>query len=409
MPTFQYTAKKGLGKIVHGTIEADHVDAAINRILQQGMTPVDVQSKAGSHGTTMTKPFSKKKLLPRKVRPWEVAVFTRQLADLIEAGVPVLQALKVVLPQIKNPAFLPVAGQIHDAVRDGASLSEALGQFPHIFSKIYVNMVHAGEVGGNLSRTLSRLADLQEQDFETRAQVQSSLIYPAVILAVAMVTIFILLTFVIPKIVVIFEDLQQDLPLSTRLIIAASDFCRGFWWLILGVLIGAGVYIRRVRHTETARIWIDQNILRVPVLGDFIKTAEIGRFARHLGALLENGVVIVPALESVGLLMENEIMRQEVRRMTRDVTNGARLTAVLRESPFFPPAVVSMVSVGEEAGQLHRGLYKLADYYERQTDRFVKRVLSLIEPVLILSLGGFVGFIFLGLLLPILKMNLVIK
>lgn len=395
--------------MVHGTVEADHVDAAISRILQQGMTPVDVQGKVASRGESIARTLTQRRSMPKKVRPWEIAVFTRQLADLVEAGVPVLSALKVVLPQIKNLAFSEVIERVHNAVRDGASLSEALGQAPHIFSKIYVNMIHSGEVGGNLSRTLSRLADLQERDFETRAQVQSSLIYPAVILAVAVVTIFVLLTFVIPKIVVIFEDLQQELPLPTRIIMGASAFCQGFWWLILGVIVGAGLYVRKMRHTEAAKRWMDERILRVPLLGDFVKTAEIGRFARNLGSLLENGVVIVPALESVAVLMENEMMRQEVRRITREVTNGARLTATLRESSFFPPAVVSMVSVGEEAGQLHRGLYKLADYYERQTDRFVKRILSLIEPVLILSLGGFVGFIFLGLLLPILKMNLVIK
>ena len=408
MAQFNYIAKEGPQKIVEGTVEADSIDNAIAKVLNLGYAPIEVKgSEERSHFflTSIKLPFQ----FSKKISETDLMFFTRQMYDLADAGVPILQALHLISKQTQHPIFKEIIYQVHSFVKDGGSLSAALAEYPTVFKGFYVNMVKSGELAGNLPIVLGRLAEFMEKDQETQAQVKTSLIYPSIILMVAALSIFGLFTFAIPRITAIFEDLSETLPVPTMIVIAISDFLVRFWWLVAGSIAGLVLYIKRLHDTERGKLLIDQWVLKIPLFGNFIKTAEIGRFARSLGTLLDGGVTIVNALDSVWLVLENEVLKQEVKNISQEVANGTSITNAMNNSSLFPESAVSMIAVGEESGDLQRGLYKLAEYYERQTQQFVKRITSLIEPALILFLGLVVGFIFVAMLLPVLRMNLMIK
>ena len=412
MAKFYYKAKQCPEEIVNGSVEAESLDGAVAKILQMGYTPLDV--KGGEEHEEKKAPklnISFKSLLDfsRKIPPGETARFIRQLGDLLDAGVPVLRTLGIIGKQIKHPHFKEVVEQMTAFVKDGGTLSSALALFPEMFSPLYINIVRAGEVGGNLNIALNRLADFVEKDQEIRAQIRGSLFYPVFILILGSVSIFILITWFIPQITAIFEDLSEKLPLPTVILINTSHFFSQFWWAILGFLGVICFYYKRFQNTLSGQLWLDKMKLKSPLLGDFIKDAEVGRLARTLGTLLDNGVVIVTALESASLVLENRILRQEVQKISKEVANGESLTEAVQMSTLFSDAAVSMIAVGEETGKIHEGLYKLALFYEKQTQRFIKNVLSLLEPILILSIGIIVFFIVIAMLMPVFRMNLMIQ
>ncbi|MCK5214239.1 MAG: type II secretion system F family protein [Candidatus Omnitrophica bacterium] len=402
---FTYKAKHGPDKIIEGTLEADSIEKAVSKIMRLGYNPLDVKQAS-------RKDFVKHRVgksAGRRVSFADLALFTRQLSDLLDAGVPMLRTLGILKDQIKNADFKAVLNDIYEHVRDGGTLSSSLALFPGIFPPLYVNMVKAGEVGGNLVGVLQRLADFVEKEQEWRSQIITSLIYPALILVVGVGTIFVLLTWVIPRISDIFTDFSETLPWPTFILMALSSFFSKFWWLIILLAIGGFFYTKKLLQIPQGKLWLDGKKLRLPLFGPFIRDAEISRFARTLATLLANGVVIVPALEAVCAVIENEIIRRQVREITRQVTGGVSLAQAVRGCDLFEETVVNMISVGEESGNLHKGLHKLGEYYERQTQRFIKRVTSLIEPLLILGVGLIVGFMVIAMLLPILQMNLMIQ
>lgn len=410
MVQFAYKAKQGPQKLIEGFVEADNIDGAVAKIVQSGLTPIDVHTPAG-----YTRPRLSLRLAARaaprtlKVSAAAVSLFTRQISDLLEAGVPVLRTLTILERQTRNSSLKVILGEMAGLIKDGASFSSVLANYPKVFSKLYVNLVKSGEVGGHLNVVFSRLADYLEKDQETRSQIKASLLYPSIILAVGSITIVVLFTWVIPKITMIFEDMNEALPLPTVILMGVSQVFAQFWW-VMALAVAAGlIYFQRLRQSPAGKLALDRFKLRVPFVGDLLRDAEIGRFARTLGTLLGNGVVIVAALESVGLVVENEIFKNEVKRMTQEVTNGVSLTSAIRKSDLFPETAVNMIAVAEETGDTHKGLYKLAEYYERQSQRVMKMLTSSIEPALILGMGLVVGFVVLGMLLPILRMNMIIK
>ena len=405
---FSYKAKQGPQEIINGTIEADNPDQAAAKILARGLTPLDIHAKQQAR-SRHREPISVKIFFLQKASRLDVALFTRQMCDLISAGVTVLEALYIVERQIKKPLLKEKVQKIINTVKDGGSFSKGLGQHPQTFSPLYVNMVRSGEVAGNLDVVLERLADFMEKDYEIRSQVKSSLIYPSLIVVIGIMTVFVLFTWVIPKISLIFDDLNQSLPWPTVLLLGLSDFFVRFWWAILALIGLAGIYLKKFRDTVAGKLWLDNLSLKVPVFGAFLKDVQLGRFARTLATLLENGVDIMTALNSVVLVIDNEVLRQELQQMTGQVTNGASLTEAVRGRQHFPETVVSMVAVGERSGRPHEGLHKLAVYYERQTKNFVKQTTSLIEPLLILFIGTIVGFVVIAMLMPIFRMNMIIQ
>ncbi len=405
MPRFSYKAKKGPGQIVDGVIEADVIDNAIRKLMELGLTPLDValEIKASAKSSKISFSFKKNVPLPTLV------VFTRQICDLAEASVPILRALELVQNQTRHPVLKDALAQIHKTVQDGGSFSEGLAQFPAIFPLLYVNMVRAGEMSGQLDLVLARLADLVEKEQDTRGKIISSLAYPLFILVIGIILVFVLITFVIPKLSFIFEDLQQSLPWPTVLLLTISAFFARFWWLILAIGALLFFYIQSRLSTPQGRLWWAAQKLKIPVVGDFVKDMEISRFARTLGTLLESGVVIVEALKSVWAVVDNEVLKQEIESVSEQVANGASLTLALKTCKYFPEAAINVVAVGEETGKLEKGLYKLADAAERQADRTSKTILSLLGPLVLVLIASIVGFAVIAIILPILQMNLIIQ
>ncbi len=407
---FVYKAKQGPQKIVEGLVEAESSDGAVAKLLERGLSPIHIKQKPQRDSRKAQKTPSGGTFFPgRGVPAGDVLMFTRQVSDLLGAGVSLLQTLIIVQRQMRHPGFKEDVRQMITVVRDGGSFSRALSQFPDIFPLLYVNMARSGEMAGNLDLVMDRLAEFNERDQDVRNQVTTALLYPALIVIVGGITVFVLLTWVIPRITLIFEDLNQALPLPTVVLIAISGFFAKFWWLFLVLLAAGLLYLKKAYATPKGKLMLDRLKLRVPLVGDFLRDIQLGRFARTLGTLLESGVEILAALDSVGRVLENEVLRRQVRNVAADVQDGKSLAAALAGNEYFPETVVSMVAVGAESGHTEKGLYKLADYYERRSQRFIKRMLSLMEPMLILVMGVIVGFVVMAMLMPIFRMNLIIQ
>jgi general secretion pathway protein F len=410
MPKFSYRAKKGVNEIVEDVIEAASVNEAVLKVTQKGYVPIDINI----YQENMPKLASRRvKSLPdifsKRISRHQVVAFTRQLYDLVDAGIPVLRALRLLASQDSN---LKVKGILEDAanfVQDGGALSDALSQYPETFSALYVNLVRSGESSGHLNTVLGRLADFLEKDEQISAKAISSLIYPDLIMTVGAATVFVLLSFVIPRLAEMFEELSQGLPWPTVFLMAVSNFFARFWWLIL-LVIGAGVfYFKHLYSMPQERIKIDKWQLQIPLIGEFIMKLEIVRFAQTLATLLEGGVSIVEALKGVSAVVVNQALRKEIEKVASDVSKGSSLAESLKETSFFPENVINMIIVGEESGHLEQALSKVGLSYERQTDEVMKRITSLLEPALIVFVGLVIGFIVVAMLLPIFRMNLIIQ
>ncbi len=406
---FTYKAKQGPQKIVEGVIEAETAERAVAKILERGLTPLDVRCGGEPSSPERQTAFKLRFSPTRRVPAGEIVLFTRQISDLLSAGVPILRALQIIEHQIKHPVLKEHVLRMIAVVKDGGAFSAALARCGDVFPLMYVNMVRSGEVAGNLDVVMSRLADFTEKDQEVKSQIATSLMYPALILFIGGVTVFVLMTWVIPKITVIFEDLNQTLPLPTVILMKISGFFVRFWWMVLGAGAAGAFYGKQFCATPKGKGWRDGVTLKIPLLGDFITDAQLGRFARTLGTLLESGVDIITALESVGLVMDNAVLKEEVRQVALQVRDGQSLTGAVKGRHHFPETVVSMIAVGEESGQMEQGLYKLADYHERRSRRFMKRISALIEPLLILGLGAVVFFVVMAMLMPIFQMNMVFQ
>ena len=418
MTKFFYKAKSGPAKIVDGFIEAQTKSAAIREIVTMGLTPLDVvlasqgpvparaQSKS-AHAVLKNFhfPFS----AARSVSTRDIVFFTRQLCDLVAASVPLLRILQIISRQTRRPYFRNISEQMYLFVQNGGSLSGALAQHPAAFSAFYVNMVKTGEVGGQLDKVLQRLADHLEKEYETRGKIRSSLAYPAFVLGVGVLTVFVLLTFVIPRLSVMFEDLDQALPLPTLVLMHLSGFFARYWWLLIAIFVIIKIYWDQWTRSTQGKFWRDGFLLKIPLLGEFVRDAEIGRFARTLGTLLESGVPLTTALNAIHPTIDNLIMRDEIKKVSKAVTEGQALKSALGRCPFFPEMVIDMVGVGEESGRLEKGLYKIAATLERQTDQTVTVIMSLLGPVVLMVIVSLVGFAVIAMLLPIFRMNLLIQ
>ena len=420
MTKFFYKAKNGPTQIVDGFIEAQTKTVAIREIVAMGLTPLDiVQAAAGEKPLTLRAqgkpaPAVLKNLRlslpsPRSVSPREIVSFTRQLCDLVEASVPLLRVIQIVSRQTRQPYFKNIIERMHLFVQNGGSLSGALAQHPVIFSAFYVNMVKTGEAGGQLDKILQRLANHLEKEYETRGKIRSSLAYPVFVLVVGVLTVIVLLTFVIPRLSVMFEDFDQALPLPTLILMHLSGFFARYWWLLIGIFVIIKIYWDQWARSAQGGLWLDGFMLKTPLLGEFVKGVEIGRFARALGTLLESGIPLTSALVAIYPTIDNMILRDEIRKVSKAVTEGQSLKSAIGQCRFFPEMVVDMVGVGEESGRLEKGLYKIAETLERQTDQTVNVIMSLLGPAVLVVIVSLVGFAVIAMLLPIFRMNLLIQ
>lgn len=406
MQKFLYKARDSRRRMMEGSLKAETEQEALAKLSQMGYFPLSIQREETSpQGQAAPRSFR----LFTRIRRRDITLFTRQLADLLESGLPLMRTLDVLREQMENPRLQEVLADLASQVRDGRSLSDALAIYPRVFSPLYVSMVRSGEVGGMLGEVLARLADFAEKEEELHVKMRSALAYPILILLVGMGTIAVLLIFVVPKLVLLFQEVGQILPLPTRVLIGLSQWFVSYWWLVVSIA-GLGVFlVRRGGLSQGARLAIDRIKLRLPVCGSLIKKVEIARFARSLATLLSHGVPILQGMQVVVQATGNELLRGELQQIGEQLKGGDSLSQGMRRGRIFPALVTHMVAVGEEAGSLDRSLFKIADTYEREADRAMKLMTSLVEPVMILIMGSLVGFIVIAMLLPIFEIDLLAR
>jgi general secretion pathway protein F len=410
MPNFIYRAKKNPQEIISGVVSAGHYDDAVEKILSMGCSPLEVRMENQPRTAALAKisPLNWGAFAERHSLN-SVYFFVRQLADLLEAEVPVLRALDIMARQTQQPKMKTVVESMSASVKGGQSLSQAMAQHPQFFSALYVNMTAAGESSGHLTEVLERLAQLTQKELDTRAHVVSSLMYPLVVLGVGVLTMFVLLTFVLPRLTDMFNDFDAQLPLPTRIVVALSDVFSHFGWILIVVGVLLGLYFQRAFQDEMFRMKWDGSILKMPLVGRFIRDVEIGRFSRTLGTLLEGGVSITSALESVCPLVGNGVLRAQLVKASVQVREGSGLAEALQDCGVFSESALSVIAVGEESGKLHRGLLKLAHMCDQNSDQTAKTFVTLLGPLMLMLIVTFVGFIVIAMLLPIFRMNLIVN
>lgn len=408
MPVFEFTALDAKGKTTSGIIDADGIQAARFKLRASGKFPVSIRETQEILAKKSRKEISLGSWFLR-VKPADVAMTTRQLATLIGAGFPLVSALDALLPQTDSHALKRTLARIKDLVVEGNSFAYALAQFPAIFPPLYVNMVRAGETSGTLEIVLERLAEITEKQQALSNRIQASLAYPVFMLFFGAVVLFILLTYIVPTITSIFTDMKQVLPTPTRLLIALSSFFRSYWWTILIFAAAVVVGARQLRKTRQGRRWSDRFVLKLPMFGILARKLAVARFSRTLGSLLENGVTMLVALDIVKNIVGNVQIADTVAQAAEEVGKGKGLWLSLSEGRAFPMLSIQMIQVGEQSGELEKMLYKIADVFENEVETIIMRLTSYLEPVMILVMGGVVGFIVLSICLPIFEMNQLIR
>ena len=404
MPVYDYQALDNKGKTITGIIDADGAQAARQKIRAMGSFPVSV--KEITQGDT-SKEIRKSPLqgLFNRVTPAHVSLWTRQLATLTAAGFPLVTALTTLVSQTKTQGFAKIAARIKDSIVEGNSFASALSLYPSVFSQIYINMVRAGETSGTLEIVLERLADIMEKQQELKSRIQTAMAYPILMTLIGTLVLFFLMTFVVPNITGIFEDMNQALPTPTRFLIAASDIFKNYWWLLVVFLVIALVALKAFRKTERGLATTDRVFLSIPLVGSLLKKIAVARFTRTLASLLENGVTMLPALEIVKNITGNVVISGLIEKASGEVEKGQGLGVSLAADTVFPELAVQMVQVGEQSGELETMLYKVSDVYENEVQSSIMSMMAMLEPVMILVMAVVVLFIVLSICLPIFEMN----
>ena len=399
MPQFEYKVKKGPGTVTSGVLEADSQRAAVARLQDMGYFPIAVDPYEGDdRKDTLRQALARVRLKDRNL-------FFRQLANLIESGMPITRALGTILEQTENPKLGKIVEQLREDVQKGTSFAEAMEQHPKVFPSMLYNMVRAGETGGMLEEVLWRIVSFGEQEEELQGKAVSAMIYPAFLLIIGSAAVFILLSFVFPKFLTIFEDFNATLPLPTRIVMGVCDFMGKFWWAVLlalaGLIAGLTSYVR----TDAGRRNLHALLLRIPVVRDVVQRYEMAKFARTLGTLLDNGVPVLTALKVTVDTLTNVIIAEEVDMIHGRVIDGDSISDSLRQTKHFPPMVINMFAVGEEGGRLGSVTARIADAYDNEVDRAVKALAALFEPILIVLMGVVIGFLVIAMLLPMLTLS----
>ena len=404
MPRFVYEAKKGPNDIVKGTLVADNKNAAVQKISQTGYYILSLEEEGEALNTSAAG-----SIFSERINTKDIATFTRQLSDLLEAGITISKALDILHSQAENKKLKKMILDIRDFCIGGNPLSSALARHPRVFSNLYISMVRSGETGGMLEGILKRLSDFNEKQIEIQTKIKTALAYPILMIVVGIVTITVLITFVIPKMMGLFADFGQSLPLPTQILLGISSAIKKYWLLFIIFLVALVIAVRKIYDTSEGRAAIDRLKLSIPVMGNLVKKVEIARFARTLATLLENGVPILESLTIVLDTMGNAIIKTDVEKAYTAVKEGSSLAEGLGPSKVVPLAVINMIATGEEGGHLEKSLLKVAEGYDRESDEAIKIMMSLVEPVLILSLGLVVGFIVISMLLPIFEINFLVR
>ena len=396
MPVYEYTARNLKGDLEKGQVDLPSKDDVVAHLRKNRLVVVQVRQapKAVSLGG----------MFKGGVKTRDVVIFTRQFATMINAGLPLVQALDILAQQTENKVLAETTRQVVYDVESGQTLADALRKHPKAFSDLYVNMVAAGEAGGILDTILQRLAEFLEKNDAIIRKVKGAMVYPGVIMSVAVIAVAVLLIFVIPTFQTMFASVQLELPLPTRIVIGMSHLLTSYWWLILGV-IGLTIFgIARYYKTPGGRLQIDSLLLKMPVLGDVLRKSAVSRFTRTLGTLVSSGVSILDGLEITARTAGNMVIHNAVMESRQSIAGGDTIAAPLQRSKVFPPMVISMIAVGEQTGGLDEMLSKIADFYDEEVDAAVSGLLALMEPVMIVFLGVVVGGMVVAMYLPIFDM-----
>ena len=397
MPLFEYSGLDSQGRKKTGTIDGPGRKVVTQQLSDQGIYLTDLRET----GTQRARRLSFRFGLRPKLPTGELAAATRQMATLLGAGLALDDTLNTVSEQTEQPLLTQTFAKIREHVVQGGTLHEALAAHRQIFPDLFINMIQVGEDSGTLDRTMYRLADFLESQARMRARIQAALAYPLLMSFVGSGVLAFLFVFVIPKITSMLTELDRALPWPTLLLITLTDFLASWWWLFGLLLVLALVFLKRYRDTERGRKHLDSLILKAPLFGRLQLLIVTARFARTLGTLLESGVPLLKALGIARNLLTNQVLNQAIETVTLRVQEGGSLAVALKETTVFPPMLAQLTAAGEKSGKLEEMLFRVADTYEHQTDLSMTGMLSLLEPLMILLMGGIVGFVVLAILLPI--------
>lgn len=412
MAKFEYIAVNARGEETAGSIEASGKDDAINKLRGSGLFPTQVAPEGQlTQAVKKTKKASAsaKGKAPKKargkVKSKNLMIWTRQLATLIDSGLPLLRGLNVLANQEPNPVLKHTVVALADSVQTGSTFSESLAQHPKVFNKLYVNMVKAGELGGVLELVLNRLAEYQEKAQKLKNKIVSAMVYPVIVIVIAMGIVVFLLTYIVPKFTEIFENMVQggasQMPALTRAVIGASDFMKSNWYILGGLGFLAVMGFKAFGSTKNGRRVLDKLVLKLPLFGPVLLKSSVARFSRTLGTLVTSGVPILQALNITRDTAGNTVVAEAIMKVHDAVKEGESMVAPLDASKIFPAMVISMVEVGEETGQLPEMLLKIADVYDDEVDNSVSALTSLLEPIMIVVLAVIVAVIVLALFQPL--------
>jgi len=387
-----------------GETTGDSKQAVAADLKRKGLTVLKLEEKKGA--------FSLQGLLENstKIKTRDKAVFARQFATMIQSGLAVLRALYVLEEQTQNPRLKKIIASVRSDVESGMSLSDSMERYPVAFDKLYVSMVRAGEVGGALDASLNRLANQLEKDDSIRRTVKSAMTYPLVLLVFAILVATGMLLFIIPIFSSMYDDLGGELPMLTRFMLGLSNFIKGYWWVIIPLLIGAFYGLKRWKNSEGgSRVW-DRMKLKLPMkVGPVIQKIAVARFSRTMSTLVSSGVPILQAIEITGKVSGNTVIEDAMLDVKESVRSGESIAKPLSRVPVFPPMVTHMISIGEETGALDSMMNKVADFYEDEVDTTIKSLTSIIEPIMMLLVGGIVGVIVISMYLPMFNMMNLVK
>ncbi|HXX73550.1 MAG TPA: type II secretion system F family protein [Nitrospiraceae bacterium] len=402
MGTFAYVGRNRSGAVKKGELSAKTRDEAVDQLRRQNVVVTSLEQKTGKAGG-----FNVNSLLGSGLTDKDLVVFTRQFGTMINAGLPLVQCLEILSTQSENKLLRETVGEVKTQVEAGSTFSDALRKFPKVFDDLYVNMVHAGEVGGLLDTILTRLAKHIEKAMKLKGQIKSAMVYPSAIIGVAVTVISVLMIWVIPIFAKMFNELsggKVGLPGPTQLVIDVSNIFQSYWYVMIGVIVATVFAIKKYRATPQGRMNIDRLLLKIPVVGDLIRKASVAKLTRTLGTLISSGVPLLEGLLICAKTSGNKVIEEVLINARVSISGGKTIAEPLAKSEVFPKMVTHMIAVGESTGALDAMLGKIADFYEDEVDQAVASLTSLLEPVMMVVLGVVIGFIVIAMYLPIFQM-----
>lgn len=412
MPVYQYRGYRSDGGAAAGIVDAESVKVARLKLRKDGVFPTDVveqgqaQGRGGSRDRLLAPPPTGRSQV---LSAADLAMLTRQFATLLVAGLPLVEALGILIDQAERKPVKALLADVREQVRGGKALSSALESYGHDFSQIYVHMIRAGEASGALDQILFRLAEFLEKQLALRTKVTNAILYPALMLVVGVGVLFFLMTFVVPKITAVFASMKQTLPAPTLVLMAVSGFCSAYWPVLLLAVVGGGLAVRRAIRTEGGRVLADRILLRLPLIGEVARMVSISRLTGTLATMLASGVQLLDALDVSKRVMNNRILEEAVEGARQNIREGETIADPLKRSGEFPALVTHMIAVGERSGEMEEMLRRIGQIYDGEVERVITRFTSLLEPMMILIMGVIVFFIVIAILLPIFEMGQMVR